>query len=107
MRKVKHTPLPWKLGHRDNFIIGPNGAGVADCVYTHSRAFRVKKLPSGDECVANAELIIHAVNFHDNLVRLISKLAAALRLGPSCPAMLAHQLIELVEAATAKDPTPC
>lgn len=42
----------------------------------------------------------------DQLKNLVSELAAALRLGSECPAMLSHQLIERAEAAT-KDPAPC
>lgn len=62
----KHSPTPWK---RCAYAIWSNKIVVADCV--RDKAIGVPHVRTEAECIANAELIVRAVNSHETLVKAV------------------------------------
>lgn len=74
---AKHTPTPWTLTANGGVIMGDNDEKVvADC--------EVDSWP--ERARRDAELIVQAVNAHDELVSLLDEAGSALRSAdfPSC-----------------------
>lgn len=106
MSEQKHTPAPWSVGEQNGHcgisINGPEGGRLAT-VYLGLVTTRVEwgqahfDLPENAESVANAAIIVRAVNSHEQLV-------AALR---DCVAVMERDLIGLAviqpELAAARD----
>lgn len=64
--KSKHSPLPWKFGNYGSDIVDANGNMVVCCWQSQI----------AEDNFANAELVLRAVNCHDELVEACKRLLA-------------------------------
>lgn len=71
MKNKKFTLGPWKVGHRNNLIIGANGGSIANCLFTHSNSKMAVK-PSPEDCMHNARLIATAPEMLEVLESMIA-----------------------------------
>lgn len=81
MADAKHTPLPWrrdKTGGSRGDVRGANGRWVAACWGLAARCETNHRPSYRAECAANAELIVRAVNCHDELVAALVAIEGAL-----------------------------
>lgn len=59
----KATPRPWHIDKDFPIITDNKGSGIADCNYCAAKSDEIN--------CANAELIVRAVNCHDELVKVL------------------------------------
>ena len=91
---TKHTPGPWELD--EACVLGPDRKTITEC-YTPAR--------SDAESLANARLIVRAVNCHADLLAECEKILAwygRLMTERGCPEFLDDFPVRSVAAAIAK-----
>lgn len=75
MSKAKNIPTPWKVYDFGGVQIGHADTGEAVC----------SMWGNADEGKANAAFIVRAVNSHDKLVEVLSRIIAIADTNPFCP----------------------
>ena len=97
---AKHTPGRWQQGPRGTQVYGPDNHLVANCGAGTGRLH--------SEQVANAELIVRAVNVHEDLIealkgfRWLGKIIYNIREDPKHFEQFFRSALEDAEAAIAK-----
>lgn len=77
MSNLKHTPLPWTATTQQDghYIHGNTPLGVNSVARVYPRHYGVdEEMQMNQEDKANAELIVKAVNCHEELVEALEKL---------------------------------
>lgn len=89
--KAAHTPLPWEVGGTGSgwlWITGPDKDESVICDIVN----RMLRADPTEEDIANAELIVRAVNSHDVLVVALKTVETIFNKGAACTSDLEWNL---------------